>query len=90
MQARADLDRELIVELQADGVVSREHAQQMEEALRTSRTIGAAIGVIMASRAVSQDEAFAILKHASSSSNRKLRDLAAEIVEIGRLGQVPD
>ena len=88
MQSRVDLDRELIAELQADGVLSREHAAQMEEALRTSRVIGAAIGLIMAGRLVTQDEAFEILKGASSSSNRKLRDLAAEIVEAGRLGQL--
>lgn len=89
MQARFELDRELISELQADGAVSREHAAQMEDALRTSRTIGAAIGMIMAGRLVTQDEAFEILKRASANKNQKLRNLAAEIVETRRLGQLP-
>jgi hypothetical protein len=80
MQAASNLDREMIVELQAAGVVSQQHAAQMEEALRSSRTIGSAIGIIMASRQVSDDAAFAILKGASQNSNRKLRDLAEDLV----------
>ena len=83
MQAASNLDREMIVELQAAGVVSQEHAAQMEEALRSSRTIGAAIGMIMASRQVSDDDAFAILKGAT---NRKLRDLAEDLVRRGAAG----
>lgn len=77
---RADIDREMIAELHRDGVVSRQHAEQMEEALRSSRTIGAAIGLIMGSRQVSDTEAFDVLKLASQNSNRKLRELAAELV----------
>jgi AmiR/NasT family two-component response regulator len=49
----------MIADLQADGVLSHDHAEQMELALRSSRTIGAAIGIIMASRDVGEDEAFA-------------------------------
>ena len=52
----------------------------MEEALKSSRIIGAAIGVVMASRGVSDAEAFAILKKASNDSNRKLRELAADLL----------
>lgn len=77
---RVDIDREMIAELHRDGVVSRQHAEQMEEALRSSRTIGAAIGLIMGSRQVSDTEAFDVLKLASQNSNRKLRELAAELV----------
>jgi hypothetical protein len=87
-EAQASIDRAMLAELQADGVLSREHAEQMDEALRSSRIIGAALGMIMAGRLVTQDEAFAILKEASQRTNRKLRDLAAEIVECGRLGAV--
>ena len=80
LETQALIDRDMIAELQADGVVSKEHAAQMEEALRSSRTIGAAIGVIMGTRQVSEEEAFKILQTASQHSNRKLRDLAAELV----------
>jgi len=79
-EARAEVDREMIAELQADGIVSQEHAAQMEEALRSSRKIGAAIGVIMASRQLDEEQAFAVLKAASQNSNRKMRDIADELV----------
>jgi hypothetical protein len=80
IEARAVVDRDMIAELQRDGVLSRDHALQMEEALRSSRTIGAAIGIIMASRHLTEDEAFEVLKAASSTSHRKLRELAADLV----------
>ncbi|HET7415173.1 MAG TPA: ANTAR domain-containing protein [Arthrobacter sp.] len=53
----------------------------MEQALTSSRTIGAAIGLLMGSRNIDQDKAFAVLKQASQDSNRKLRELAAELVQ---------
>lgn len=81
IEARADINREMIAELQAEGVLSQEHAVHMQEALVSSRTIGAAIGILMASRQVPQDQAFSMLKEASQRSNRKIRDLAGELVE---------
>lgn len=80
IEAQAEIDRDMIAELQREGILSQEHASQMEEALRSSRTIGAAIGLIMGTRRVSETQAFEILKTASSNSNRKLRELAAELV----------
>lgn len=35
----------------------------------------------MGSRNIDQDKAFAVLKQASQDSNRKLRELAAELVQ---------
>lgn len=80
IEANSQFDRDLIAELQRDGLLTLEHAVQMEEALKSSRVIGAAIGVVMASRGVSDAEAFAILKKASNDSNRKLRELAADLL----------
>ena len=80
MEARAEIDRDMIAELQRDGALSREHAAQLEQALKSSRTIGAAIGIIMGTRRVSEEAAFDLLKTASSNSNRKLREIAAELV----------
>ncbi|MDR7252162.1 chromosome segregation ATPase [Nocardioides sp. BE266] len=80
LQAHVAIDRELIAELQADGVVGREHTAQLEKALSTSRTIGAAVGVLMASRKVSQDEALQLLREASSRANTPMRELAEVIV----------
>jgi AmiR/NasT family two-component response regulator len=70
----------MIADLQRDGVLSQAHADQMDEALKSSRTIGAAIGMIMASRGLTEIEAFEVLRTASQRSNRKLRELAAELV----------
>lgn len=80
LEAQVAMDREMIAELQRDGVLSQEHAAQMEQAMRSSRTVGAAIGLLMASRQVSDTEAFDILKAVSQKSNRKLCELAADIV----------
>lgn len=79
--AQADLDRKMIIDLQAAGVVGEQHARDLEAALRSSRIIGAAIGILMASRKVNDDQAFAILRQASQDQNRKLRELAEEIVQ---------
>lgn len=81
LEDRSRIDREMLAELQAEGVVSDQHAAELEQALISSRTIGAAVGILMASRQVSQDAAFTMLREASQRSNRKLRDLAAELVE---------
>jgi len=80
LQDLVAIDRELIAELQADGVVNREHTDQLEKALATSRTIGAAVGVLMASRNVGQDEALRVLREASSKANTPMRRLAEVIV----------
>lgn len=89
-EAQSVLDRDMIAALQRDGVLSQEHRAQMEEALKSSRKIGAAVGIIMASRDLSEDEAFAVLQTASQRSNRKLRELATELVESGRRGGLED
>ena len=62
-----------------------ERAGQLEDALRSSREIGMAMGVLMGRGRASQEEAFATLRHASQYLHRKLRDVAAEVVETGRL-----
>ena len=83
MESRLDLDWALIQALQEAGLVSREHAAHLEEALRSSRRIGAAIGILMASRRVSEDVAFEMLSRASQNGNRKLRLVAEDIVHSG-------
>ena len=83
LELRADVDRELIAELQTDGIVSREHAANLEGALRTSRRIGAAVGIIIAHRQVGEAEAFELLRRASMDTNRKVFVLADELVLTG-------
>jgi len=57
----------------------------LQTALATNRQIGAAIGVIMATRKLTNEQAFDLMREVSQSSHRKLRDLADEILYTGRL-----
>jgi len=47
--------------------------------------IGTAIGILMTSHRLTAAQAFQLLTHASQHSNRKLRDIAADITSTGRL-----
>ena len=53
---------------------------QLQEAVQTRDIIGQAKGIFMATGAISADEAFAILVRASQRENRKLREVAADVV----------
>ena len=86
LERRVEVDRALIAELRAEGLLSREHAENLEVALRSSRTIGAAIGIVMSHRNLSEHDAFEVLRQASMNNNRKLRDLANEVVLTGDVG----
>ena len=52
----------------------------LREAIDTREIIGAAKGILMARQNCTSDEAFDILRRASQRTNRKLRDIAAELV----------
>jgi GAF domain-containing protein len=62
-------------------------AANLKATLETRTVIDVAVGVIMAQNRCSQEEAFALLKAASSTRNIKLRTVATTIVE--SLGQGP-
>jgi hypothetical protein len=89
LEARFDLDREVIAQLQADGLLSAEHAAHLEHALRSSRRIGAAIGIVMAYRHVSEEQAFKALCRASQEANRKLSIITDEVVRTGDVSSIP-
>jgi GAF domain-containing protein len=59
---------------------SSARATELEAGLLTSREIGAAVGILMATHRISQEEAFDMLSQASQRLNRKLRDIASGIV----------
>ncbi|MCF6376262.1 ANTAR domain-containing protein [Nocardioides KLBMP 9356] len=80
LEARSMIDRELIAALQADGVLHQQHVAELQAALTSSRTIGAALGILMASRNITQEEALVVLKETSQRTNTKLRDLAQTLV----------
>lgn len=83
LEEHLDVDREMILELQEQGVLSQEHVAQLEEALRSARKIGAALGLVMAEYKVDEMSAFRILSKASQDTNRKVRVLAEELVDSG-------
>jgi GAF domain-containing protein len=56
-------------------------ARNMQEAMHSRADIEMAKGVLMAQQQCTPDEAFALLSKASQRSNRKLRDLARDIVQ---------
>jgi len=70
-------------------VRDHERAKQLEDALQANRQIGMAIGVLMGRGGMTQDEAFALLRRASQHLHRKLREVAAEVVDTGQLPDRP-
>ena len=60
---------------------SRDLARQLQEALPARAVIEQAKGILMGQRRCDADEAFSILVDLSQRSNRKLRDVAAALVD---------
>jgi GAF domain-containing protein len=55
--------------------------ENLREAIATREIIGEAKGILMARQGCTSDESFDILRRASQRTNRKLRDIAVELVE---------
>ena len=64
-------------------------AGQLRQALASNRTIGTAIGIVMARYGLASDRAFHTLVRISQQSNRKLREVADEIVAAGAIPAEP-
>jgi hypothetical protein len=60
---------------------AEERAEDLEAAMESRTAINLACGVIMAQNRCSQAEAMEILTKVSSNRNRKLRDVATELIE---------
>lgn len=58
---------------------------QLERALLTSRRIGIAIGILMARHGRTDQQAFDTLRTVSQHRNRKVRDLAEDVIYTGTL-----
>ena len=70
---------------------ARERAQisGLEQAVASNRAIGMAIGILMAIERIGQDEAFDLLRTVSQRTNRKLREIADDVVHTGQLPELP-
>jgi GAF domain-containing protein len=66
-------------------VAEREQNQHLRMALETNRDIGVAIGILMASKLVTKQQAFDALRITSQHTHRKLHQVALEVIEIGEL-----
>ena len=54
-------------------------AEQIRAALDSNRVIGTAVGIVMARYRLTAQQGFDLLVAASQNSNRKLRDIAADV-----------
>ncbi|MFE4578930.1 GAF and ANTAR domain-containing protein [Streptomyces chartreusis] len=63
---------------------ARTHAQ-MERAVATRHVIGEAMGILMGSRALSEDQAFDVMRRYWQEKNIKLREVARRICDQGSL-----
>ena len=60
-------------------------ADNLRIALTTNRQIGTAIGILMASRKVTSEGAFDLLRRVSQHTHRKLHDIALEVIDTGTI-----
>ncbi|MFI6803418.1 GAF and ANTAR domain-containing protein [Streptomyces luteogriseus] len=58
---------------------------QMEQAMATRHAIGEAMGILMGSHRLSEEQAFDVLRRYSQEKNIKLREVARQVCEEGRL-----
>jgi GAF domain-containing protein len=59
---------------------ARQLSENLSEAMKTRETISQAVGILMARGGRSPDDAFQLLASASQRENRKVRDIAEQIV----------
>jgi tetrahydromethanopterin S-methyltransferase subunit F len=85
-RARGDLSRlhEGVEALRVRVAAADARSDHLERALASNRRIGIAIGILMAVRQLTEEEAFRVLQQASSRRNTKLRDIAEEVIYTGR------
>jgi GAF domain-containing protein len=69
---------------------AEERARNLEIALKTSREIGVAMGIVMNASKVTRDQAFDLLRIASQHTHRKLADVATDVAETGQLPKLPN
>jgi transcriptional regulator with GAF, ATPase, and Fis domain len=69
----------------AVAVRSAQRIQSLDQALSSRTTIAMALGILMERHRLDQERAFAVLNRVASTEERKVREVAAELVETRRL-----
>jgi hypothetical protein len=78
--------RRLGAALAAQAVIALDRAAlqiavaNLQTAIETNRDIGAAVGILMAHHSIDYQDAYLLLRTTSQNDNRKLRDVAAEVL----------
>jgi ANTAR domain/GAF domain len=67
----------------------QDQAIHLTRAVESNREIGVALGILMANKRQTQEQAFTDLRIASQHLHRKLRDIAAEVIYTGALPDQP-
>lgn len=67
----------------------REDNLHLQRGLETSRMIGTAIGMLMSQNKLTRNQAFDLLRLRSQHGNRRLRDIAEELLDTGSLPAAP-
>jgi AmiR/NasT family two-component response regulator len=80
-----DLQQTLLDECQGELEVVQQQVEHLKIALSSARRIGAAIGILMARDRVTDDEAFERIVRTSQRVQRKVRDVADDVVLTGQL-----
>ncbi len=83
LEAVGIVDRALIATLEADGVIDRNKIANLDLALASCRRIGAALGIVMATQKLTEEQAFEVLRAVSQSTNRKLHSVAEDVLHTG-------
>lgn len=66
-----------------DAETSAERARNLEKAVDSHRFVGQAVGVLIERHRLTSAQAFERLRTASQRQNRKLRDVAFDVIETG-------
>ena len=70
----------LIEDAQHELVQLRAEVAELEQALESRELIGRAVGIVMVTTACASEEAFQTLVRQSHKANRKVRDIARDVI----------
>jgi tetrahydromethanopterin S-methyltransferase subunit F len=76
---------ELVARMEGKLLAAEEQLTNLQVALQSNRRIGMAIGVLMAVRKISENEALELLRQVSSRRNVKLRLVAEDVILTGTI-----
>ena len=79
----AEIDRQALAAVRARLGSVELRAEHLEKALASNRRIGMAIGILMARRQLTEEQAFDCLRVESQRRNVKLREIAERVIYTG-------